>query len=227
MSGRPLIVIAGRHNLKKNSATLRSLIGDLEHAGYAVCNHESRNAHTARWLEEQVEKLWPRHGTGGVWRKRALKALLLLGRPTRWDYFLTFLRSRRSPVAAAANDLRATIRGQPAGQVYLISHSAGCIASTLVASEPSVARLVCFGYPFKHPDRQDEPERTSHLKAVTKPLLIIQGDEDAYGTADDAHRYGLSSSTEVVSLASGHDYDNVDPDEYRRCRAILLAFLEG
>lgn len=234
-SGCPTIVVAGRHNVRRNSAALDALIGDLEVAGYQVCRLETRDAQTARWLEDRLEtpagsrflRFLLQCNAFGAKSRRARKALLLLTRPARWDYFLTYLVRMKSPAANAAKDLRKLLRVLRAEQVCLIAHSSGGIAATLVASEPSVSRLICFGYPFRHPGRADEPERTAHLQAVTKPLLIIQGDQDAYGTAADAHRYGLSPSTTVARIDSGHDYDSFQPGEYRRCLAMLLAFLDG
>ncbi len=99
--------------------------------------------------------------------------------------------------------------------------------AALTASEPAVSRLVCFGYPFKHPERADEPYRTAHLPSVAKPFLIIQGDQDEYGTADDARRHPLSPSTTVVGVSTGHDYGQLEPMQYRACRELVLKFVGG
>ena len=69
------------------------------------------------------------------------------------------------------------------------------------------------------------PFRTAHLPGVCKPFLMLQGDQDEYGTAQDARRYPLSPTTVVEPVASGHDYDCLAPQEYRRCMALLLGFL--
>lgn len=220
VSGRPVIVVAGRNNFREYSASLNALIDDLQAAGYTVCRLEPRNTTTSRWLDSRSARFRKRQG--GL--TKVIKLLILLTRPARWDYFLKFAEA---PHASAARDLRRLIRRLPDSQVCLVSHSAGGIVATRVASEKTVTKLVCFGYPFKHPDRVDEPDRTAHLGSLNKPFLIIQGDQDDYGNAADAQRYGLSASTVVASVVAGHGYDNLDPAEYRRCLAMVLDFLDG
>lgn len=215
-----MILVAGRNNFREYSASLNALIDDLQKAGYPVCRLESRNTATSRWLDDRSARL----RTGQNCLTKPIKLLILLTRPGRWDYFLKFLEA---PHASAERDLRRLIRRLPTGQVCLVSHSAGGIVATRVASENAVTKLICFGYPFKHPDRADEPARTAHLSSLTKPFLIIQGDQDVYGTAVDAQRYGLSSRTVVASVAADHSYADLDSAEYRRCLAMLLDFLAG
>lgn len=215
-----MIVVAGRNNFREYSDSLNAMVDDLQKAGYPVCRLEQRNIATSRWLDDRSARL--RRRQDGL--TKAIKALILLSRPARWDYFLKLVEA---PHASAARDLRRLIRGLPTDQVCLVSHSAGGIVASQVASEQAVTKLVCFGYPFKHPDRAEEPDRTAHLSSVTKPFLIIQGEQDDYGTAADAQRYGLSASTIVASVAADHGYGNLDTAEYRRCLAMLLDFLDG
>ena len=218
----PLIVVAGRNNFREHSTSLNVLIEDLERAGYEVCRLETRNTETARWLDVRASRLLGHDATVGTAATRAAKLLALLGRPSRWDYVLRFVEA---PNNAAARDLRRLIRRLAGRRVNLVAHSAGGIVATMVAAEPAVATIVCFGYPFRHPGQPEEPRRTAHLRTVTKPLLIIQGDQDDYGTAEDAGRYVLSPSTTVARVAAEHGYDNLDPGEYARCRALVLDFL--
>jgi len=83
---------------------------------------------------------------------------------------------------------------------------------------------VGFGYPFKHPDHDEEPSRTLHLSRVSKPFLIVQGEFDSYGSPKRALDYGLSPTTRVLSVESNHDY-NVSAEQLARCRQWLNDFL--
>jgi pimeloyl-ACP methyl ester carboxylesterase len=215
---RTFVVVLGRTNYVKRSGLVDSLIRDLEAAGHIVRPFRP----TEQWLDERF--------TGsrvGPAVKRLAKLAILLRRPSRWDYLLS---SAENPAALPSCDrrrLRAMIRNADAGAVCLLAHSAGGIVASLTASEPSVTRLVCFGYPFRHPERPDEPYRTAHLPSVAKPFLIVQGEQDEYGTADDARRYPLSPSTTVISVSTGHDYGGLDPTQYRACRDLVLDFVGG
>ncbi len=225
-----LIVVVGRSNYKKSSASLDALLKDLNQQGHSVCWFESRNTQTSKILDEEFERLFgffvrdlcerlPR--LGGALRKLT-KGFLLLMRPSRWEFWVKCLKNNNQ---ALANDLRTFLRRLPAKNVVLYSHSAGGIVCSLAASEPSVVKLICFGYPFKHPEKSEESSRTQHLAALQKPFLIIQGDEDEYGTAHDIKRYQLSATIKVESICSGHDYDGLDSVEYQRCFDLLQRFV--
>jgi len=67
----------------------------------------------------------------------------------------------------------------------------GRIAS-LIADEAEVAGLVCLGYPF-HPTRKPDQLRVEHLRAIRTPTLILQGERDAFGSAEEVRGYKLSS----------------------------------
>jgi hypothetical protein len=44
--------------------------------------------------------------------------------------------------------------------------------------------IVALGYPLHPPGRPDRP-RTAHLPAIVAPVLIVQGERDAFGTPDE------------------------------------------
>jgi len=44
--------------------------------------------------------------------------------------------------------------------------------------------IVVFGYPLHPPGKPDQP-RTAHLPSITKPILIVQGERDTFGTPDE------------------------------------------
>lgn len=225
-----LIVVIGRSNYKKSSESLDALVKALHASGHSVCWFENRQTQTAKLLEDKFERLWGsrvskfcKHNflIGNLLRK-TIKIFVLLAHPTRWGYFLTVFKNSNQRIA---NDLRKFLRHFPARRIYLFSHSAGGIVSSLAEAEDSVTKLVCFGYPFKHPDQDEEPSRTARLKKMIKPFLIIQGDQDEYGSAQDSKRYKLSSSISVVPIQAEHGYDNLSVSEYQKCLELLEKFL--
>ena len=61
----------------------------------------------------------------------------------------------------------------------------GRIATHLAAQGlESLSGVICFGYPL-HPPGKPDQLRVAHLGAITTPLLIIQGERDAFGTPDE------------------------------------------
>jgi predicted alpha/beta-hydrolase family hydrolase len=65
----------------------------------------------------------------------------------------------------------------------------GRIATQVAAADPGlpVTGLVLLGYPL-HPPGKPEQRRDAHLKDVRRPMLIVQGSRDAFGTAEELDR---------------------------------------
>lgn len=89
----------------------------------------------------------------------------------------------------------------------------GRIAS-LVASETNVAGLVCLGYPFHAQGRHPAPNvgtqtgsptnpRVDHLRSISVPTLIVQGERDPFGTRAEVESYDLSPSVSLHWLPDG------------------------
>jgi len=61
----------------------------------------------------------------------------------------------------------------------------GRIASQVAAADAEgIAGLVLLGYPLHPPGRPDRL-RVQHLPAISVPMLIVQGEKDAFGTPDE------------------------------------------
>jgi len=61
----------------------------------------------------------------------------------------------------------------------------GRIASQVAAADAEgIGGLVLLGYPLHPPGRPDQL-RTKHLPAIGTPMLIVQGERDAFGTPDE------------------------------------------
>ena len=224
------IVVVGRDNIAKSSRTLEQMIQDLSALGYSVHNLEPRQVVTSRlmrhWFEGilagRVATVCCQRESLGRWVRRAIKALWLIFHPSRWD-FSRF--SKKSYREERALDLRSLLRHwrvrHPSRQVHLLAHSGGGLVSSWLENEANVESLVCFGYPFKHPDQGEEPFRTMHLKHMHKPFLIIQGDRDSYGTKEKARHYELSACIRIVPINANHSYDSMAPETYRGCLELV------
>ena len=224
------IVVVGRANIAKTSRSLEQMIQALRALGYSVHNLEPRHVVTSRLMNSWFEGLFAgklaafchQHQRFGRWIRRAFKSLWLVCHPSRWSFSRFLKRTYREERALDLRSLLRHWRAQhPTRQVYLFGHSAGGLVSSWLETEANVASLVCFGYPFKHPEQGEEPYRTAHLKHIRKPFLIIQGDRDAYGTKEKARQYELSDSVRIVPINASHNYDAMAPELYRDCLALV------
>jgi len=61
----------------------------------------------------------------------------------------------------------------------------GRIATQVAAADPSlpIAGLVLLGYPL-HPPGKPAERRDKHLPSIRRPMLIVQGSRDTFGTPD-------------------------------------------
>jgi pimeloyl-ACP methyl ester carboxylesterase len=110
----------------------------------------------------------------------------------------------------------------------LMGRSSGARVASICASACSAAAVVCFGYPFRHPGKDVEPDRYQHLATTQIPTLILQGRSDPYGGADDLAAYALSESVSVRFIETDHnmkmrprDWDDVASTVLVFCRDAL------
>jgi len=79
--------------------------------------------------------------------------------------------------------------------IYIGGKSMGGRMASLIADAlfdaGKIAGLICLGYPFHAPGKQDKP-RTDHLKGLKTPALILQGERDAMGNRETVMAYDLS-----------------------------------
>lgn len=97
----------------------------------------------------------------------------------------------------ALNDLPVFIGGKSMG---------GRMATMVYEAMSNIRGAIALGYPF-HPPGKPEKTRTEHLQTASKPLLIIQGERDTFGTKSEVESYKehsvLSTDIECVFLEDG------------------------
>lgn len=96
----------------------------------------------------------------------------------------------KAPVLEAAfrdtiTDARSRVgRGH---RLFIGGKSMGGRMATHLASqrlEEDLGGAIALGYPLHPPGKPDQP-RVAHLPAIHVPMLIVQGERDAFGTADE------------------------------------------
>lgn len=96
-----------------------------------------------------------------------------------------------------------------AGRLLIGGKSLGGRVASLAAQslfdQGRIAGLVCLSYPF-HPPKQPDALRTKHLKTLTCPTLIVQGERDPFGVPSEVAGYGLAPAITVHWVTDGnHD----------------------
>jgi predicted alpha/beta-hydrolase family hydrolase len=77
-------------------------------------------------------------------------------------------------------------RWSTASRVFIGGKSMGGRIATHLAAQglETLTGVVCFGYPL-HPPGKPDQVRVAHLPSISVPVLVIQGQRDAFGTPDE------------------------------------------
>jgi len=86
--------------------------------------------------------------------------------------------------------------------IFVGGKSMGGRMASMLLQESTALGCICMGYPF-HPPGKPEKLRTEHLLAMNKPVLILQGERDTFGTREDIATYDLSAQVQVSYLPDG------------------------
>ena len=87
-------------------------------------------------------------------------------------------------------------------QLFIGGKSMGGRMASMIADECGISGLICLGYPF-HPLGKPEKLRTEHLEKLKTRTLILQGERDSMGNADEVSQYKLSKKIELEWLPDG------------------------
>ncbi|NMM43744.1 alpha/beta fold hydrolase [Rhodospirillaceae bacterium KN72] len=88
--------------------------------------------------------------------------------------------------------------------------SMGGRMATMLAAEQDrpddLVSVVTLGYPF-HPPGKPEKTRTDHFAAIDRPVLMLQGMRDPFGTESEVSKYPLPANSTLFWLPDGdHDF---------------------
>ncbi len=215
------IVLAGRSNTAKRSDILTRVARKFGERGQPVFVFESPRHAASEGINRRLVQALPSiaRSTGQAlsWPRLAawyaVKTALACASPHRLDFLMAALLP---PWLIASWELQRFIESLPHARVVVVTHSAGGVAATRIAAHPHVQAIASFGYPFRHPERRREAYRTRHLRAVAKPMVVIQGRGDAYG--GDPAQFGrfLGPTCAIVSLECDHEYHGLDDGAFAR-----------
>jgi len=96
-------------------------------------------------------------------------------------------------------DVIATVESE---MLFIGGKSMGGRIASLIADEAKVAGLICLGYPF-HPTGKPDQLRVEHLQTIKTPTIILQGERDPFGNAEEVRGYELSRQVRVHWLPDG------------------------
>jgi len=113
----------------------------------------------------------------------------------------------RAAIAAARHlaggEKRLFIGGKSMGG-RIATHLAADATDTAI--RPLLRGIVCLGYPLHPPGRPDQ-RRTAHLPAIEAPVLIVQGERDAFGTPSELEPAIATMKTAVtLHVVEGGDH---------------------
>ncbi len=118
-------------------------------------------------------------------------------RPALEACYCAVIDTARGEVTSAARSL--FIGGKSMG---------GRIATHVAAADPScpLKGLVLLGYPLHPPGRLDQL-RDAHLPAVRRPMLVVQGSRDAFGTPQELTPiFSALSPPATLHVVNGGDH---------------------
>lgn len=86
--------------------------------------------------------------------------------------------------------------------LFIGGKSMGGRVASMILSQSKAQGTICFGYPFHPPGKQDKL-RIAHLQDLDKPMLILQGERDTFGTRSEISGYSLSTHVSCEFLSDG------------------------
>lgn len=231
LSNPYMILFIGRSSSYKQSTPLLNLIKELNLRKYTLVWFESTNTAINNSLDLQfncsigkILRLLPEPLTQlETIGRKLFKACSAIVRPTYWKYLVSYLSD---PIDNQSQDYKKAITFLGSNKkIDILSHSAGGRVAVDLAKLSTIRKLICFGYPFRHPKQPAEKRRTDPLISIEKPFLIIQGNDDEYGGTEVPNQYYLSDKIEFIFVEANHDYDHLENEPWILVRDRINCFL--
>lgn len=204
MAKNNFLVLVGRDNWQKDAVINITLLEQLRKNNVEII-WEDPAAEAIYFIRKQAHRisLLPE-----IIKKCSLRITQIFYALMHPSYFLHLFRKKDNSISARCTSLKKTIlKLGPAESIIVLSRSSGGRVASLIADELNIKCVICLGYPFKKPDKHEEPERYLHLASIKTPMLIIQGRHDAYGGNDVKDKYAFSEQIELLFLDADHDFN--------------------
>lgn len=200
------LVILDRDQWYKDQCLIKNILANFPESQFDIIN-ENLAAPTANTLRKIKDRLWYKNKEDSKLIGRVAQVLYGLRHPKYFCYLLNRLRSPDIVSFRCKNLKKIISKLASPDNAIIFSRSSGGRVASLVADELNIKYLICLGYPFKHPQKDVEPERYLHLEYIKTPILIIQGINDEYGGADIQEKYKLSKKVELFFVETNHSFE--------------------
>ena len=218
-----ITLLIGREHLEKDSYLYTNILSEIKGIQFDVFNDSY--SYFKRRIYPFIAKVIPRF----IQKNLIVRSLYLqieeqfysiILNPNDYQMHIAFQKNPNDislRVEKLAKRLNKTPRDT---EITLIGRSAGAIVATMVSLQHPIHKIISLGYPFKHPDFQEEAYRHEHLKHVKTPMLIIQGLQDIYGGKEIKKKYNFNSNTTIVFEDIDHDFELTEENRIRILRNI-------
>jgi uncharacterized protein len=233
LDNKKILLIIGRSNFIKGSIPLQSISHLLSRSNYTLLWYGQEIYPKTQYLRKIIRALVPNKYLLSLIRN-FISIILFLKHPSQWNYiwsnkhfllqgsWLNSLYQNFNETQKLHHFIQCFDKEK---EITILSHSSGGRISSSIANELEIKKLICFGYPFKHPNEDEDLTRTMHLKNLKTPFLIIQGTKDEYGGIDAKTQYELSSSITLFYLKTNHDFTNVTDNDWLQIATLINTFL--
>jgi predicted esterase len=223
MKTNKITLLIGREHLEKDSYLYTNILSEIKGIQFDVFNDSY--SYFGRRVYPFIAKVIPRF----IRKNPILRSLYLQIEEQFYSIFLN-PNDYQMHVAFQKNPNDISLRVEKLAkrlnkislntEITLIGRSAGAIVATMVSLNHPIHKIISLGYPFKHPDFQEEAYRHEHLKHVKTPMLIIQGLQDIYGGKEIEKKYHFNSNTTIVFEDIDHDFELTEENRIRILKNI-------
>ena len=223
MKTNKIILLIGREHLEKDSYLYTDILSEIKGIQFDVFNDSY--SYFRRRVYPYIGKVIPRF----IRKQPIIRSLYLqieeqiysiILNPKDYKMHVAFQKNPNDIFLRIEKLARRLNKIPRDTEITLIGRSAGAIVATMVSLQHPIHKIISLGYPFKHPDFEEEAYRHEHLKKVNTPMLIIQGLQDVYGGQEIEKKYNFNSNTTIVFEDINHDFELTEENRIRILKNI-------
>jgi hypothetical protein len=223
MKTNKIILLIGREHLEKDSYLYTDILSEIKGIQFDVFNDSY--SYFRRRVYPYIGKVIPRF----IRKQPIIRSLYLqieeqiysiILNPKDYKMHVAFQKNPNDIFLRIEKLARRLNKIPRDTEITLIGRSAGAIVATMVSLQHPIHKIISLGYPFKHPDFEEEAFRHEHLLQVNTPMLIIQGLQDVYGGQEIEKKYNFNSNTTIVFEDINHDFELTEENRIRILKNI-------
>lgn len=223
MKTNKIILLIGREHLEKDSYLYTDILSEIKGIQFDVFNDSY--SYFRRRVYPYIGKVIPRF----IRKQPIIRSLYLqieeqiysiILNPKDYKMHVAFQKNPNDIFLRIEKLARRLNKIPRDTEITLIGRSAGAIVATMVSLQHPIHKIISLGYPFKHPDFEEEAFRHEHLLQVNTPMIIIQGLQDVYGGQEIEKKYNFNSNTTIVFEDINHDFELTEENRIRILKNI-------